>query len=140
MALSREDILLAEISEIKKKEPSIPVRKARISNAKRLYFNDNVKDQLRTITQRVRKNLHHLKLVMGRQMTCDNIIEHMGITIDVGVRDFLTDSETFMFSTKIAIIASEFYGVSVEDIMFRDLELRDDVRPNELLKKLRYDA
>ena len=131
--MTREDELNQKISEVRRRESSIPVQKAEISRLKRHYFTENINTKLTEISERVRKNIEFLKLKMGRALTVNNIIEHMGINVDIGVQEFIRENG-LMYSTKMAIIASEFYGIPVEDIMFKDLTIRTHFNFNPLLQ------
>jgi len=136
MALSREDQLVEDVLRIRRTTPSPIVAKAEVSRRKRVYFHENITRKQEELTENVRRNLEFLKLRLGRMMTVNNIIEHMGITVDPSVYGFLNDKEK-LYSLKVVIIASEFYGVPVEDILFRDLSARDQIYRTPLYERLK---
>lgn len=124
------DELEKNIREIRKKGLNIMVENLLISEERAKYHETFLRKELDILSTRFRKNIKFLGSIHGEYCSAQKIKQFMGIDIDVSLNKILYEDYN-LYSFRMALAVSEFYGLPLEILLFQDIEIHYDVLKKE---------
>jgi len=115
------DELERRIIELKKRGLNILVENELIADLRSQYYDIFIDKKLGSITNQLRNNIRFLGGLHNEFVSSSKIKEFMGIQVDGNLNKILYGEYT-LNSLRTAIIVAEFYGVTVDILLFHDLE------------------
>lgn len=116
------DELEKKIIEIKKLGLSPILEISKISDVRKEYYTQKIRQNQDVIKNRFFKNIHFLVAKYNSSPTKRNIKEFMGIDVDESYSKFY-DQKQDIYNTKYVLIMSLYYGIPAELLLFHDLEI-----------------
>lgn len=118
------DELEEKIINIKKRGLNNFVENQIIADLRREYYEKALEKKMVSISNRFRSNIFFLNRIHKENLTVTKIKEFMGIEFDFSFNKILYENHN-VYSLRFAIVASEFFGLPVELLLFTDLEANE---------------
>lgn len=124
------DELDRKIIEIKKRGLNNFVENELIADLRKEYYEKAIEKKIHRISSRFRQNILYLNRLHKQNCSATKIKEFMGLDIPFDFNKIIYE-EGKLYSLRHAIMASEFFGLPVELILFTDLEANGDTLKTE---------
>lgn len=124
------DELDKKIIDIKKRGLANFVENQLIKELRREFYEQKVQKNIRNISDRFRRNILFLNKIHGENCSAGKIKEFMGIDVEQTFNKVLYEEKS-LYSLFQASLASEFFGLPTELILFTDLEANAELIKRE---------
>lgn len=116
------DDLDKKIINIKKRGLSKLVEIQLIGEVKGQFYKERIKNTENSISAQFHKNIEFLSAKLKSFPSASNIKEFMGITPDQYYDSFIKNKSN-IFSLSQVLLASQYYGLPIDLLLFHDLSL-----------------
>ena len=120
------DELEVKIVTIKKRGMNILLENQLIAEIRGEYYDKLIDNKLVYISNQFRENIEYLGKLHSESISIQKIKEFMGVDLDSHLSKVIYN-DCKLISLKVAIVASEFYGLPVELLLFQDLKSNAEI-------------
>jgi hypothetical protein len=120
------DELEVKIISIKKRGMNLLLENQLIAEVRGQYYDKLVDNKLVHISNQFRENIKYLAKLHDQSISIQKVKEFMGVELDSHLSKVIYN-DCKLISLKVAIVASEFYGLPVELLLFQDLKSNAEI-------------